>query len=611
MARLNLPSTARWLEFALRGIPDLSAAALGLYRLVLGALLFFAVWLTRLAPGPFPRDMHQRTAGPANWEGFHWLASRPDLVATLETATLAALLLFAFGLLTRASLAIAAAGLLTWTFVRLQHTGAHDWAVALPMMVGILPVAWGDGFSVDEMIRRWRGRAAPPGRHGQSYGFGVWLPGFVLGLAFAAAASAKLRRSGLAWITGGAVKYHFVIDAWHAPVDWGLWVASHHSAAVAMSFVAIAIEGGVIAASFVRRGILRTVSGFAALSLLAGFYLFQHELWIAWWVLCSGLMPWGGIFDAMASRVPRAVALVDGSCPLCRRAARVLHGLDWFDRIEFADVNDAAVRARYVPSIPLERLLIDVHVVRLQGGEPAAGYRAYVRLAGSMPFAWPLLALALLPPIRAVGDRIYGSVARSRLRHLPCTDESCGLQPERIVRGLPPTAHDPRGPIDLPVRPFQLAVIALVCVPQAIGSVVGIEIQPWLTDYAMYSNTYPSTDAFDAANPVKRVYHLSRDAGAGQSEDITKIMDDIPEADAVVIDAVYALLGRPDGLAPDQKAKVRATAELFRKAEGRPLGRVTLLMDEEIFDWERGRFFWKKRGSPVGTLDTEAMVLVK
>ena len=62
----------------------------------------------------------------------------------------------------------------------------------------------------------------------KEYGYTVWVPGLVLGVVFAAAAVAKLRDAGVAWILNGTVKYHFLSDSVQAMVDWGLWIGRHH-----------------------------------------------------------------------------------------------------------------------------------------------------------------------------------------------------------------------------------------------------------------------------------------------------------------------------------------------------------------------------------------------
>ncbi len=594
----------------LAGIPSVSAEALGLHRVVFATLLAFAVVRRRLPTDPFPPEVHNHAGGVADWPVFHWLASRPDLVALGEELLVVALVLLAIGFFSRLSLAVVAVLMTIWVLVRLQHTGVHEWAILLPAVVGMLPAGWGDGFSVDETIRRWRGRGGAR-RHGRYYGFGVWLPGFVLGLGFAGAAVAKLRQSGLAWILGGAVKYHFVIDARNAPLRWGLWVASHHPAAVLMSFMAVWLEGTVIVGSFVRQSARRLLFGLEALLLLLGFYVFQNELWMAWWILALSFLPWNWIYSRAASSLPLAVALVDGRCPLCRRSARVFHGLDWFNRIEFVDANDPAVRSQYAASTPLAELLRDMHVVGRGRGDLSRGYRAYLALARAVPFMWPVVSIGLLPPVAAVGERVYRYVARWRRRDGPCTDDVCAihgdLRESVSIRSVVPSALPGTGAA---LRPIQLVAIASVCLLQLTASVLQLEVQPWMSDYPMYASTFSSTEEFDRRNPVKRVYHFRRDPPAGASEDISKALDDIPDADVVVIQAV-SQLAETGELSSEQRARVRAISVAFERRMQRPVGRVTLLMSEEAFDWQRGRFYWKKVGALVGTLDTDTLTLVK
>ena len=92
---------------------------------------------------------------------------------------------------------------------------------------------------------------------------------------FAAAAYAKLANGGLAWISSGAVKYHFIEDAASAPFTWGLWVAVHPTAAVLLSLGVVVMEAGFISIIFARSPWRRLLIGSIGLSLFAGFYAFQ------------------------------------------------------------------------------------------------------------------------------------------------------------------------------------------------------------------------------------------------------------------------------------------------------------------------------------------------
>jgi hypothetical protein len=136
----------------------------------------------------------------------------------------------------------------------------------------------------------WRRR--PAGAAPLEYGYTVWVPGLVLGVVLLAAAVAKIRDGGVAWILNGTVKYHFLTDSGQAMVDWGLRLGQYPAAAVLVSFAAIAIETLVIGGVLSRRYTVRLTAGIAAVSLLAGFVLLQGLRWYAWWVLLLSFLPW-------------------------------------------------------------------------------------------------------------------------------------------------------------------------------------------------------------------------------------------------------------------------------------------------------------------------------
>jgi hypothetical protein len=273
-----------------RFIPPVSAFELGVFRVLVGIGLALTVYDLRLPASPFPRDLHLTVHPLANAEWIHALAERPALVAQIERAAIALALVFAVGLFTRGTLAALVVLLTVWTLVRLTHTGAHPWSVVLVTLWAWLPVRWGDGFSLD--ARRRRSTAAPDSRS-TAYGYALWVPGLVFTTAMLGAAIAKLRQSGIAWITNGSVKYFFVIDAERAPTDWGLWVASHEWAAVVCSAGAILTEATLVLALFLPRPLHRLPFALAGSALLLGFWAFQAELWYGWWLLfLAFFVPW-------------------------------------------------------------------------------------------------------------------------------------------------------------------------------------------------------------------------------------------------------------------------------------------------------------------------------
>ena len=271
-----------------RGIPVASAEASGAFRLCFGTLVVLLV-----VANPVDRfDVPPSTVARA--EGIYatvvsWLAAHGALVDALDPLLKITGVLFVAGVFTRITFAAFVATFFLWACTFTLHTSHHVVSALHVALVCLLVAPWGDGWSVDAWLRRWRGAA--PASRGKRYGYAIWAPGFVLGIAFLAAAWSKLQ-GGPDWILNGTVKYHFISDLDDAFVKWGPWLTQNHWVAVAMSATAIAIETIVITASFSRSAVYRVVLGMASAALLSGFALFQGVVWPGWWVLLVSFLPW-------------------------------------------------------------------------------------------------------------------------------------------------------------------------------------------------------------------------------------------------------------------------------------------------------------------------------
>jgi hypothetical protein len=175
--------------------------------------------------------------------------------------------------------------------IGLNQKAMHDWGVPLITLWALTLVPWRDSTGVQTAIARWRGRSTVPVAPSVR-GLALWLPSLTLGVSLAAAAFAKLDTSGLAWVTGGAVRFHFLQDAHQAPVEWGLRVAASDVAAVALSLGAVVTEGLFWIVALTPGLALRAAFGVAGLVMLTGFYLFQGVFWPAWWALFLVFLPW-------------------------------------------------------------------------------------------------------------------------------------------------------------------------------------------------------------------------------------------------------------------------------------------------------------------------------
>jgi hypothetical protein len=275
-----------WIE---RRVPKLSPRALGAYRLALGLALAAAV--ASEVPASVPLDLQRGTSWLARLDWIRGLAANAEAIDTVRSGTIILFLAFAIGLWSRAALVLAAVALTIFIAIGLTAKAMHDWGLPLVTVWTLAVVPWHDSVGAQMWIARRLGRPLRP-VSASSRGLAVWLPGLTIGIALVAAAFAKLDTSGLAWITGGAVRFHFVEDAAHAPVSWGLWIARSSAAAVAMSAIAILIEGTFWLVTLTSRAAVRAVFGFVGVSLLIGFYVFQGVFWPAWWALFLAFVPW-------------------------------------------------------------------------------------------------------------------------------------------------------------------------------------------------------------------------------------------------------------------------------------------------------------------------------
>lgn len=294
-ARTAMAATLRWIEGR---IPVATPESAGLFRVVFG-LALLAIVLRRPVDAAWATSP-TNTLSPLHRALLSLLAQVPGVDHVLVPWVVVCGTLFVCGVFTRATFALTTVGVFAWALLDTTRTTYHTISALLVALVCLQWARWGDAWSVDAWLRRHQGPPAPSRAHGYT----VWIPGVVLGLIFAAASFAKLRDSGVAWILNGTVKYHFLSDSRQAIVDWGLQLGQYHTAAVALSFGAIAIETLVIVGALSRRYVYRLIAGAASLALLAGFTLLQGLFWPGWWILLLSFLPWHLVAGASAGAGP-------------------------------------------------------------------------------------------------------------------------------------------------------------------------------------------------------------------------------------------------------------------------------------------------------------------
>jgi len=280
---------ARWLlgRFGIEPITPLGLAA---FRTLLGLGLLYI--LLRYEPIRAKEFDVRNPHGPlADAEWLYALATNHTATSILQFVACAAAVMFIVGVFARLAYVVVVSMMFVNVLMILTRTAAHNWGLPITTLIVMTIVPWGEAPSLWQLRRGWAAFATPD-RASRVYGFAVWIPGLTVGLAFAAAAYAKLVGTGIQWITNGSVRYHFVEDGRGAPISLGLWIAAHERLSIAMSFVAVFVEAVFILVIFARDWRARMAFGLMGASLMAGFALLQGVTWWPWRILFLAFLPW-------------------------------------------------------------------------------------------------------------------------------------------------------------------------------------------------------------------------------------------------------------------------------------------------------------------------------
>ena len=140
---------------------------------------------------------------------------------------------------------------------------------------------------------------------------------------------------------------------------------------------------------------------------------------------------------------------------------------------------------------------------------------------------------------------------------------------------------------------------------QQIGaSALRFESEPLVSNFPMYSFTWPSREAFeDYLLEKTRRYELSTDSLT--AEELARRLRGVPKGTDVVDEALDSVVAGK-AWAAETRTQVDAVLREYRARYGEPLGRVHVVRWETPFDWARGAFEQSARITREGTLDLES-----
>jgi hypothetical protein len=405
-----LGPAARFLQ---RGIPHVDARTAGLFRIVFGTAALAYLLIYPVDASWLNRTFDLEIDGPVHQIVMEWLRARPRIVDLIGPWLLVTGAAFIAGLFTRITYALFVAGVLIWAYVAVSLSSTHPQSILVLTLVALLPSRWGDGLSIDAWRHAKSGRsiAQPPGPR---YGYSVWVPVLAFGVAFAAAAWAKLTvpPGWTSWVLNGTVKYHFITDSVNAPVQWGLQLAAHPWLAVLASLAAIAIELLVVTAAFIRNEWYRLAMGLGAVCLIAGFGVFMGVFWPGWWVPLLGFLPWQAMSRPLrepGQPVPRAITFVQLTMIAAVIAQQVVVSamklerapmFSWYDMYSGTYASPAAFNAARPPRF---RIVASTErgTVELQGCNP---HEEFVRQFEAAVTGSPDAQAGVWEALRSCGD---------------------------------------------------------------------------------------------------------------------------------------------------------------------------------------------------------------
>jgi predicted DCC family thiol-disulfide oxidoreductase YuxK len=294
----------------------------------------------------------------------------------------------------------------------------------------------GDGWSVDRLLKVFRGRPVPDSERPLSvYGWSRYACWVAIALTYWETGLCKLRDGGMAWWNPIGLRgafYQETLMPREFNWSWSLYLTQAPDALIALSgLMALVLESVWIIVLFSSTS--RKIVPVLTILMHTGIAALMRILFIDLILIQFLFFDFAAVRRAIARRLEtihsRIQVLYDGHCPLCNRTVRVLRFFDLFTRLEFLDfrrLDLADYNRRHELALTIQDLDREMYVI--SRGQAHIGYYGYRVLALALPAFWPLWPLLFFPGVSWVGERVYGYIAHNRLALLKC-DAHCPSMP--------------------------------------------------------------------------------------------------------------------------------------------------------------------------------------
>lgn len=415
---------AAWNRFFHEPIP---AASLSLYRIFFGLMLLSYAYLISSDllvwygdKGVLPLADSKNTPGGAGLNLLHYLPNNDFTVQTFFGVFVFAALCVTFGFGTRIAQVVVYLCLVSLHHRNMMLLHSGDFFLRIVSFFMMFANS-GAGFSVDRLIRIARGKE--PAGPAMVSPWPMRIVQLQVAMLYADAFLWKIR--GEPWLNGTAVYYSSrLVEFWRFPTPY---VFEHMWTIKLMTWGTLVIEfalgfmlwikdlrywillGGVM----LHAGIDWTMN----IPLFAPILVTAYVTWVAPEDVTAALAWIRSKFNRWTHFTVPLPVFYDGKCSFCTRSVEVLRHLDALRRFRFIDMHLPAAKAEF-PDLNLDRGANEL-LLRNRHGDWFGGYDAFRAMAVQMPLLWPLVPFLFIPPVPAIGRRMYERIAARRTCLLP------------------------------------------------------------------------------------------------------------------------------------------------------------------------------------------------
>ncbi|HEV2296461.1 MAG TPA: hypothetical protein VGR35_21635 [Tepidisphaeraceae bacterium] len=384
--------------FAKRFVPPATPGAIGVIRCLVSLLCIYyvTIWDDLPALAHLPAEM-RKPMGSLEFfykvPGFAAMVASEDALRLFRAVLVALFILAAVGWKTKIVLPIAsilflAFGGLVRSYQWYYHNGLIPWYILTVLC--FMPAA--DGWSVDRLIKIWRGTPVPPSdKPAMRYGWARYVIWMCIAIPYVEAGASKLRNTGFDWWHAHNMRQMLSADSLKPNTEKdNLTLMLDEAPDWIFAGLGLAGVGGELLMGLVLfSATARLIMPAMMFSMHIGIKLFQGILFLDLMVLETVFYNWRRVRQWVGRKIARRrgtiEVLFDAHSPRAQRCVAILHGLDLFERLTFTPTTSDDTQG----TIALDR------------GTRLRGFAAVKKLSWSLPALWLIAPLLQLLPARS------------------------------------------------------------------------------------------------------------------------------------------------------------------------------------------------------------------